>query len=125
MARVLLALVVVSSALWHSNARAQSDERASADAKVAAGISQAAVAVYAAGHYREAINLFVEANRLRPSAALSFNIARCYEQLHDPRHAIEWYRDYLERSEDAGDALSVKARIARLTKRLAERRDST
>lgn len=121
-ARIVVAFAIALSALWNSNARAEADEQTSADEKVAAGIHQAAVALYADGHYREAIDLFIEANRLRPSAALSFNIGRCYERLHDPRRAVVWYRDYLTRSDNPPDAANVKTRIARLEKRLAGRR---
>ena len=92
-----------------------------ADRDVAEGIYRAAVAVYAKRHYREAIDLFAEANRLRPSPALSFNIARCYERLRDPKRALLWYRDYLRRAEHARDAAAVKRKIAKLERRLGRK----
>jgi tetratricopeptide (TPR) repeat protein len=90
-------------------------------AETAAARHRAGVAAYARGRYRDAIDLFLEANRLRPSAALLFNVARCYEQLDDPSSALAWYRDYLQRSEHRGDDKQVARRVARLEKRLAQK----
>src|SRR5262249_30798358 len=44
---------------------------------------RAGAAAYKAGHYKDAIDLFLDANRLSPSAALSFDVARAYEKLGD------------------------------------------
>ncbi len=81
----------------------------------------AGVAAFAKGRYREAIELFLEANRLRPRAAISFNIARCYEQMEDASSAITWYRDYLRRSDHPSDGRRIARRIAGLERRLAQR----
>jgi tetratricopeptide (TPR) repeat protein len=90
-------------------------------AEVAEGRHRAGVAAYAKGHYRDAIDLFLEANRIRPSAALSFNVARCYEQLDDASNELSWYRDYIRRSDRASDSKQVTRLIARLEKRLAQK----
>lgn len=82
---------------------------------------RAGVAAFAKGHYQDAIDLFLEANRLRPSAALSFNVARCHEQLDDASSALAWYRDYLRRSDHPSDGKQVARSIARLEKRLAQK----
>jgi tetratricopeptide (TPR) repeat protein len=90
-------------------------------AAMAAARHHAGVAAFAKGHYHDAIDLFLEADRLRPSAALSFNVARCYEQLQDASSALAWYRDYLRRSDHPSDAKQVARTIARLEGRLARR----
>jgi tetratricopeptide (TPR) repeat protein len=82
---------------------------------------RAGVAAFAKGHYRDAIDLFLEADRLQPSAALSFNVARCYEQLHDVSNELAWYRDYLRRSNGSNDSEQVARIIARLEERLAQK----
>src|ERR1041384_6742549 len=51
--------------------------------------------LYEAGQYQKAVQAFMEADALAPSAPLSFNIARAYERLDDPSGALRWYRDYL------------------------------
>ncbi|HMJ16434.1 MAG TPA: PEGA domain-containing protein [Polyangiaceae bacterium] len=69
---------------------------------------------YAEGRFKDAIDLFLEADRIRPSAALSFNIARGYEKLRDAAGALRWYRDYLRRAEKPADAEQVQLRVAML-----------
>lgn len=76
---------------------------------------------YAAGRYRQAVVEFVEADRLAPSPALSFNIARAYERLSDPSGALRWYRDYLRRSPNAENVAGVQTRTSELTTQLAAR----
>jgi tetratricopeptide (TPR) repeat protein len=75
---------------------------------------------YRAGRYDEAVGAFLEADRLVPSAALSFNIARAYEQLDDTSNALRWYRDYLRRDPQAKNAAEVRARIDALALKLSQ-----
>jgi len=70
------------------------------------------VKAFQEGRLRDAIDLFLEADKLAPSAALSFNIARAYEEQKDAAHALEWYRHYLRRSPDAPDRDEVTKKIA-------------
>jgi tetratricopeptide (TPR) repeat protein len=77
------------------------------------------VEAYQAGHYRESIDYFLEADRVSPSAALSFNIALAYEKIDDPAAALRWYRDYLRRSPDAKDRASVESLVKAFEARLA------
>lgn len=64
--------------------------------------------------YHEAVIAFLAADRLSPSPALSFNIARAYERLDDTGGALRWYRDYLRRAPDASNAEGVQARVRAL-----------
>jgi len=77
------------------------------------------VDAYRSGHYRESIDYFLEADRLSPSALLSFNIALAYEKIDDAAAALRWYRDYLRRAPDAKDRQSVEASIHGFEGRLA------
>lgn len=79
------------------------------------------VRAYAAGRYREALELFRDADRRAPSAALSFNMARAYAQLKDDPSALRSYREYLRRAENSADAAEVRRTVEALSRRLADR----
>lgn len=79
----------------------------------------AGVAAYQEGRFRDAVELFKEADRLAPSARLSFNIAKVYERMGDNRSALAAYRDYLRRLPAADNKTEVSQRIAELERALA------
>ena len=74
---------------------------------------------YSAGSYSNAVDLFLEADRLAPSAPLSFNVARAYGNLGDEAGALRWYRDYLRRDPEAENAFDVSVTVAALASALA------
>jgi len=76
---------------------------------------------YAAGHYYEAIETFLEVDRIYPNAQLSFNIAKAYDNLGSRPGALRNYREYLRRAPDAADKDGITARIHELETALAER----
>jgi tetratricopeptide (TPR) repeat protein len=78
-------------------------------------------AAYAAGRFKDAVDLFLAADRLAPSAPLSFNIARAYEKLGDDSGALRWYRDYLRRAPNAANASDVAALVEKLEDRLSKK----
>jgi tetratricopeptide (TPR) repeat protein len=78
------------------------------------------VDAYKEGRFREAIDLFLEADELSPSAALSFNIAAAYEKIAQPASALRWYRDYLRRAPDAADRSQVEALVTGFEQGLAK-----
>lgn len=90
--------------------------RSEAKAKFEAGVN-----LYGEHKYRDAVNAFLEADAIAPSAALSFNIARAFEHLDDASAALRWYRDYLRRSPQAQNVADVQARVVALSATLAER----
>src|SRR3569832_582112 len=73
-----------------------------AQAHFARGIGE-----YRAKRYKDAIDAFLLANDLYPSAAISFIIARAYESLQYPAGALRFYRDYLRRAPGASDAAQI------------------
>ena len=75
--------------------------------------------LFSAGEYQKAVTAFMAADRLAPSAALSFNIALAYEKLADTSGALRWYRDYLRRSPRAANAAAVQARVNELSNKLS------
>jgi tetratricopeptide (TPR) repeat protein len=72
------------------------------------------VSAYEDGRYRDAVDRFKEADRLAPSPLLSFNIAKVYERMQDPKSALAAYREYLRRLPDADNRLETSQRIAEL-----------
>lgn len=76
---------------------------------------------YRAKRYKDAIDAFLLANDLYPSAAISFNIARAYENLQYPAGALRFYRDYLRRDPGAADAAQISKRVEQLEDRLRQR----
>jgi tetratricopeptide (TPR) repeat protein len=76
---------------------------------------------YGAGRYKEAVVLFLAADKLSPSAPLSFNIARAEEKLGNAAGALRWYRDYLRRAPAAQNAALVQTEIATLARTLEKK----
>jgi tetratricopeptide (TPR) repeat protein len=82
---------------------------------------EAGVQAYERGRYKDAVDWFLAADRLAPSAPLSFNVARAYERLGDDSSALRWYRDYLRRDSNAPNAPSVRKLVAELAAALAKK----
>ena len=99
-----------------NDTQASDARRAEAKAKYEQG-----AAAYSAGRFKDAVDLFLEADALAPSAPLSFNIARAYEKLGDDSGSLRWYRDYLRRSPDAPNAKDVQSAVGMLEDRLAKK----
>jgi tetratricopeptide (TPR) repeat protein len=78
------------------------------------------VVAYDEGRFRDAIELFKEADRLSPSARLSFNIAKVYERMGDNRNALAAYRDYLRRLPAAENQGEVSQRVRELEQSLTK-----
>jgi hypothetical protein len=104
-----------------TDAAAAGAASASTQAELATARHRAGVRAFAHHRYRDAIDLFREADRLRPSAALSFNIARCYEQLGDVPNALASYREYLRRADHPDDEAKVTQLVHELEARLARK----
>ncbi len=78
-------------------------------------------AAYTAGRFKDSVDLFLQADALAPSAALSFNIARAYDKLGDEAASLQWYRDFKRRAPDAPNAPEVEQRIRALEASLAKK----
>lgn len=117
----LIAAGVVSTAphVWSKPKSGPSASTAVQPVELARLRYRQGVEAYQAKRYREAIDYFLEADRLAPNAALSFNIARAYENTDDPAATLRWYRDYLRRAPEAPDRPEIEAVIHGLEKRLA------
>lgn len=70
-------------------------------------------ALYSKGDYGAAITLFREADRLKVTPEVAFDLARSYEKLGDAAFTTLYDRLYLARSPDASDAKDLSVRIWR------------
>jgi len=83
----------------------QTDEGLKARAKQ---LYQEGVAAYRAGSYSEAIDKLLEADRVMPNAAFSYNIALVYQAMNDKRSALRWLRSCLRQSADKQDKAALE-----------------
>lgn len=70
-------------------------------------------ALYSKGDYGAAISLFREADRLKVTPEVAFDLARSYEKLGDKAFTTLYDRLYLVRAREASDAPDVAIRIER------------
>jgi len=77
----------------------------------AAKLFEKATANYRQGKFRDAVSEFLEADKLRPSPVLAYDVAQTYEKLGDPDHAATYYREYLRRAPNAPDRPVVEASL--------------
>jgi tetratricopeptide (TPR) repeat protein len=100
------------------SAAASDDAGRTAHAKA---LFEKAANAYAAGHYYEAIETFLELDRFYPNDQVPYNIAKAYDNLGSRPGALRYYREYLRRSPDAADHDAVVTRVRELQALLAER----
>jgi len=77
------------------------------------------VKAYDERRYKDAIDLFLQANTAAPSPAFVFNIALAYEGMGDSTSALSWFRSYLRQTTDTPDRADVEARAQALEAKLA------
>ncbi|HET9934010.1 MAG TPA: PEGA domain-containing protein, partial [Polyangiaceae bacterium] len=121
--RVVLVALAVSGAARSSLAADPPSDEALSEARrnEAKAKYQAGVEAYDKHRYKDAVDLFLEADKAAPSAALSFNIGRAYERLGDDTSALRWYRDYLRRSVNAPNAAAVRETVEKLAVALSKK----
>jgi len=71
-------------------------------------------ALYVAGNYQGAVELFESGFKQYPYSAFLFNAGVCYQKLADTDRALGKFRDYLKVDPAAPDAEKVRQRIALL-----------
>lgn len=118
------ATVPVSEAAAPSSAMAPKVELDGPEAQAkerARRLFQQGVTAYRSGKYYEAVELFLQTQRIYPDTQLCFNIARTYENLGNASAALRYYRDYLRQADRPSDGDDVRARVRNLESQLAER----
>jgi tetratricopeptide (TPR) repeat protein len=72
--------------------------------------------------YKQAVEQFQAAYRLRPDPVFLFNVAQAYRLAQDPDQALYFYQAYLRTSENPPNRGEVQERIAALEKEIAARK---
>ena len=113
----LMGLFVSARAAHADTAPSPTDERKTlAMEKYGAG-SRA----FSEKRYKDAIDLFLEADALVQDSAFAFNASAAYEAMGDAAASLRWAREYLFRSPAAEDTAAVEARIRRFEVLLKEK----
>jgi hypothetical protein len=99
-------------------ASAPSGEQQKAEAKAK---YEQGVEAFRNERYADAVRLFLAADALAPSAALSFNVARAYENLADEAATLRWYRNYLRLDPQGPKGDEVRESIKKLSEALASK----
>lgn len=82
---------------------------------------KAGATAYREARYKDAIDLFLQANKLDPHPELVFNVGQAYEKLGDVPSALRAYREYLRLAPTADDRATVEKSIQTLQQRLREK----
>jgi tetratricopeptide (TPR) repeat protein len=119
----LLSWLLCVAGTAHAQSNAGAPDPSSQEGKRAEGRAryERGAEAYSAGRFKDAIDLFLQADALAPSAALSFNIARAYEKIGDEASSLQWYRDFRRRAPDAKNGPEVDERIHALEAILAKK----
>ncbi len=67
--------------------------------------------LYGQGEYGAAIWSFKQAEAIRVTPEVAFDLAKCFEKLNDAAYTTYYYRLYLRRAPQAADALEVAEKI--------------
>ena len=76
---------------------------------------------YQAKKFKDALQEFLAAQKLKPKAALWFNIGRCYEAVGDYPQALRAFREYLREEPSTPEHDALIAGIKRMEKKLRAR----
>jgi tetratricopeptide (TPR) repeat protein len=79
------------------------------------------VTAYREGRFYDAVDIFIETNRLYPDPKLSFNVGKSFEGLGNQPGALRYYREYLRRSPEAPDAHEVESHVHQLEQALSQK----
>lgn len=116
--RFLAAGALVGTLLYPPSTFAQSDGRAARDnsspvqgssnREHAKQLYEEGLSAYRSGKFSDAVDKLLEADRLMPNAAFSYNIALVYQAMGDKRSALRWLRSYLRQSDKKDDQATIE-----------------
>jgi tetratricopeptide (TPR) repeat protein len=79
------------------------------------------VSAYREGRYYDAVDIFLETNRLYPDPKFSYNIGKAFEGMSNQPSALRYYREYLRRLPEAPDAREVESHVRQLEQALSQK----
>jgi tetratricopeptide (TPR) repeat protein len=115
------ARALVLAAVWAAACPEVAKAAGGADTEAARERFKQGAQAYSDGRYKDAIDLFFEADRLAPNPAFAYNIGLAYEELGDAANALRWYRSYLRDLPGAPDQAEIEPRIVAAEKHLRDR----
>jgi tetratricopeptide (TPR) repeat protein len=118
--RLALCCILLTAAAAPASAAAQPTAQRDARAEAIRKYGEGSKA-FEQKRYKDAIDLFLEADALSPSPALAYNTALAYEAMGDAASALRWAREYLRRAPSADDRKQVQTSIEKLEARLREK----
>ncbi|MEE2904235.1 MAG: PEGA domain-containing protein [Myxococcota bacterium] len=92
--------------------------------KQAIKLFKQAKAEYRSGNYLGALENFKKAYELKPTPAILYNVARCYEKLSKVQEAIKTYEQYVAQTTDPRDKAETLEKIESLRRKDANDPDS-
>lgn len=130
-----LAVASVSSAAPTAGAPAEPTKKASADSEAKPDLGEPeavakaraqllfekGVTAYREGRFYDAVDIFIETNRLYPDPKLSYNVGKSFEGMGNQADALRYYREYLRRLPDAPDARDVDGHVHQLEQALSQK----
>lgn len=109
-----------ASAAPPSSALAQPRERTPPTDTRALALFQESARAYREGRFQAAVELLLEARRLKAEPVLLYDLGRAYEALGKPREAAEAYAQYIEEEPQAADRKAIEGRISTLRAQATE-----
>lgn len=103
-----------------SSSLAQPQERTPPTDTRALALFQESHRAYREGRFQAAVELLLEARRLKAEPVLLYDLGRAYEALGKPREAAEAYAQYIEEEPQAADRKAIEGRIATLRAQATE-----
>lgn len=79
------------------------------------------VTAYRESRFYDAVDIFIETNRLYPDPKLSYNVGKSFEGMGNQADALRYYREYLRRLPDAPDAHEVDSHVHQLEQALSQK----
>lgn len=109
---------IVLAFLFATTAHAAPDDSQRAEAR---RHYEAGLAHFNLREYKQAVDEFQAAYRLRPDPVFLYNLGQSYRLGNDPEQALYFYRAYLRTSDDPPNRREVEDRIAVLEKLMADK----
>ena len=94
-------------------AGASAQDKASAKDKYRHGVK-----AFSEGRYKDAVDLFLQADRIVQNESFAFNASHAYDKMGDHGNALRWAREYLRRAPDAADRAKVEQSVRRFEAQL-------
>lgn len=121
MRRTLTLVFLVSTATMLAviEGTASAEPRGQAQGRALDLFEQSAKA-YREGRFQEAVDLLLEARKVKPEPVLLYNLGRAYEALGRTVEAADAYDQYLREDPRAADRRAIEGRVATLRAQAAE-----